>query len=87
LRQVVASDYSDWKEGGLLFNNDSFEEILKTLERVYNVKVHLRTSAYHSNRLTIHFNKHESLENIMMLVKEMIPGLEYQIKEDGIYID
>ena len=87
VRQVVASDYSDWKEGGLLFNNDSFEDILKTLERVYNVKVHLRTSAYHSNRLTIHFNKHESLENIMMLVKEMIPGLEYQIKEDGIYID
>lgn len=87
VRQVVASDYSDWKEGGLLFNNDSFEEILKTLERVYNVKVHLRTSAYHSNRLTIHFNKHESLENIMMLVKEMIPGLEYQIKENGIYID
>ena len=35
VRQVVASDYSDWKEGGLLFNNDSFEEILKTLERVY----------------------------------------------------
>ena len=87
VRQVVASDYSDWTEGGVLFNNDSVEDILKTLERVYNVKVHLRTSAYHSNRLTIHFNKHESLENIMMLVKEMIPGLEYQIKEDGIYID
>ncbi|WP_297909718.1 FecR family protein [uncultured Parabacteroides sp.] len=87
VQQVVASDYSDWKEGGLLFNNDSFEDILKTLERVYNVKVHLRTSAYHSNRLTIHFNKNESLENIMMLVKEMIPGLEYQIKENRIYID
>lgn len=41
VRQVVGSDYSAWKEGGLLFNNDSFEDILKTLERVYNVKVHL----------------------------------------------
>lgn len=87
VRQVVATDYSDWKEGGLLFNNDSFEDILKSLERVYNVKVHLRTSSYHSNRLTIHFNKNESLENIMMLIKEMVPGLEYQIKEDGIYIE
>lgn len=87
VRQVVATDYSDWKEGGLLFNNDSFEDILKSLERVYNVKVHLRTSAYHSNRLTIHFNKNESVENIMMLIKEMVPGLEYQIKEDGIYIE
>ena len=87
VRQVVGSDYSAWKEGGLLFNNDSFEDILKTLERVYNVKVHLRTSAYHSNRLTIHFNKNESLVNIMMLLKEIVPGLEYQIKEDGVYID
>lgn len=87
VRQVVATDYSDWKEGGLIFNNDSFEDILKSLERIYNIKVHLRTSAYHSNRLTIHFNKNESLENILMLIKEMIPGLEYQIKEDRIYID
>ena len=75
VRQVVGSDYS------------AFEDILKTLERVYNVKVHLRTSAYHSNRLTIHFNKNESLVNIMMLLKEIVPGLEYQIKEDGVYID
>lgn len=87
VRQVVASDFSDWKEGGLLFNNDSFDDILKALERVYDVRIHLRTSAYHSDRLTIHFNKHESLENIMMLIKEMIPGLEYQIKEEEIYID
>ena len=87
LSAYSGSDYSAWKEGGLLFNNDSFEDILKTLERVYNVKVHLRTSAYHSNRLTIHFNKNESLVNIMMLLKEIVPGLEYQIKEDGVYID
>ena len=87
VRSVIASDFSDWKEGGLLFNDDSFSDILRGLERVYNVKVHLRTSAYHANRLTIHFNKNESLENVMMLIKEMIPGLEYQIKEDRIYID
>ena len=33
------------------------------------------------------FNKNESLVNIMMLLKEIVPGLEYQIKEDGVYID
>lgn len=84
---VTATDYSDWKEGGLFFTNDSFEDILNTLERTYNVKVHLRTSAYHTNHLTIHFNKNESLENVLMLIKEMVPGLEYQIKEEGVYID
>lgn len=83
---VSAASSSDWKEGGLLFRNTPFNDLLKMLERVYNVDVHLQTSAYYSNRLTIHFNKNESLENVMMLIKEMIPGLEYQIEERNVYL-
>mgnify|MGYP000015134205 CR=1 FL=1 len=86
-REVVSAESSsDWKEGGLLFNNTPFNDLLEMLERVYNVNVHLQTSAYYSNRLTIHFNKNESLENVMMLIKEMIPGLEYQIEGENIYL-
>lgn len=87
IRKVVATDYSTWCDGGLLFSNDPFEDILKAIERNYNMKVHLRTSAYHSNRLTIHFNKNESVENVLRLIKEMIPGMEYQIKEKDVYIE
>ena len=84
--KVKATDFSDWKDGGLLFRNSSFKDIVKTLERAYNLVVISETSAYDANRLTIHFNKDESLENVMMLIKEMIPGLEYRIDGNKLYI-
>lgn len=85
--KVRATDFSDWKEGGLLFQNSSFKDILKTLERSYNLSILSETSAYNENRLTIHFNKNESLENVMMLIKEMIPGLEYRIEGSKLFIE
>lgn len=84
--KVAAPYYSNWREGGLLFTNTSFKEILRTLERTYNVRIHLQTSAYDSNRLTIRFNENETLENVWMLIKEMIPGINYRIEEQDIYI-
>lgn len=86
LFHVAAVDYCDWKEGGLYFNNSSLKDMLTTLERAYNVTVHVQTSSYHDNRLTIHFNKNESLETVMLLIKEMIPGFEYLIEGTNIYI-
>lgn len=85
-KKVTAPYYSNWRKGGLLFTNTAFKEILRTLERVYNVRIHLQTSAYDSNRLTIRFNENETLENVWMLIKEMIPGMNYRIEEQDIYI-
>lgn len=83
---VVAPHYSEWKDGGLLFANSSFHDITKTLERVYNIRIHLLSSTFYGDHLTIHFNKGESLERIMILIKEMIPGLEYKIEKNELYI-
>ena len=79
VRKVVSSDYSDWRNGGLFFDNVSFREVVRTIERSYGVTVHLHTSIYNDNQLTIHFKKNESLENVFMLLKELIPGLEFPI--------
>lgn len=86
IERVKAADYSDWREGGLFFYDTSLEEILKSLERAYAVKIYLRSSAYASNRLTIHFNKHESLENILALLKELVPSMNYEIREKKIIL-
>ncbi len=87
LRQVNSADYSDWRNGGLLFDNYPFREILRVLEKTYDVKIHLRTSQYDENLLTIHFNKNESLENILMLLKELVPGLNYQLKGKDVLLE
>ena len=86
-KRVKASDYSDWRDGGLYFSSSPFKEVMQTLERAYSVQVHLQTSIYQSNNLTIHFYPNESIENVMTLIKEMIPGLEYQIEGKDIYIE
>lgn len=87
VKQVVSADYSDWREGGLFFDNHSLKEIISILERTYGIKVHLKTSVYNDNRLTIHFNKNESIENVLMLLKELIPGINYQIAGEDIYLE
>lgn len=86
IKQVVSADYSDWREGGLLFDNYSFSDIIRILQRTYGVNVHLQTSIYNNNKITVHFNKDESLENIFMLLKELIPGLEYRIENKDIFL-
>ena len=86
IKQVVSADYSDWREGGLLFDNYSFSDIIRILQRTYGVNVHLQTSVYNNNKITVHFNKNESLENIFMLLKELIPGLEYRIENKDIFL-
>ncbi len=40
--EVVASNYYDWIDGNIRFNNDSLEEVMKILERWYNVKIYLK---------------------------------------------
>lgn len=86
VKKVVSADYSDWREGGLLFDNYSFTDIIRILQRTYGLNIHLQTSVYNKNQLTVHFNKHESVENIFMLLKELVPGLEYKIDGKNIYL-
>ena len=85
--KVKASDYSDWRMGGLFFNNTDFEKAMQIIERTYGVKVHIRTSVYNKQKIYVHYNKHESLENIFHLLKLMIPELDYRISGKEVYIE
>lgn len=85
--KVKAADYSDWRLGGLFFSDVPFNDVLSTLERTYGVKFHLKTSIYQNQKLRVHFNKGESLENVMKIIKILIPGIEYRIEEEEIYLE
>lgn len=84
---VNASDYSDWRMGGLFFNNIKFEDAMNIIRRTYGVKLHIRTSVYNNQKIYVHYNKNESLENIFHILKIMIPELEYKISGKSVYIE
>lgn len=84
--KVQAMAYSDWRLGGLFFNNAPFDQVLSTLERTYGVKFQIQTSVYQNQRIRVHFNKNETLENVLMIIKVLIPGIKYEIDGKNIYL-
>ena len=74
--KVNAVSHSDWRMGGLFFGNVPFNDVLHTLERVYGVKFHVRTSIYQNQSLRVHFNRNESLKQVLQIIKILVPGIE-----------
>lgn len=86
INKVSASHYSYWKQGGIYFNDTPLADAVLLLERMYNVRIHLATSRYNNHRLRVHFDKEEQLKNVLGVLKDLIPGMEYEWKGQDIYI-
>lgn len=84
---VRAADYSEWRNGGLFLDSFDFYDAMKIIGRTYGKQIHIRTSAYKGQKIYVHFNKGESIENIFYVLKLMIPEMEYSIKGDRIFIE
>lgn len=85
-QKVDASVHSEWRKGCLLFTNAPLSDIMRTLERMYGVKFHVRTSIYQTQHLHVHFNQGESIEHIMRIIQLLLPGMEYEIVDQNIYL-
>ena len=70
----------------LLWQSYAVNDVLHTLERVYGVKFHVRTSIYQNQSLRVHFNRNESLEQVLQIIKILVPGIEYEIVGKDIYL-
>ena len=54
-----------WKTGIYVFNNITFEEVIKTLEKGFNVKIQIENESLKSKPYTMRFENGESLEEIL----------------------
>lgn len=86
IEKVNAVDFSDWIQGGLCFNNTELKEIVQMLEKIYNVNIILNNSSYLENHLTVHFNKNEPLRTVLLLIREMVPQMNYKIEDKAIIL-
>ena len=77
--EIPSNETNGWVTGQLIFTNASFDEIIHTLERRFNVSV---TAGKHfaetSDKLyTVKFLKNENLDTILAILKDVI-GIPYQ---------
>ena len=59
---------------------------LQQIERAYNVKIHVQNSRYNNQTIRAHFNADDKIEDIMKVIKMLIPQLNYEIDGNEIFI-
>ena len=64
-----------------------FDQIVKTIERKFDVTINYETERFAGRSFTMKFNPDEGLKQVLEVMKEMIKGLNYKIKEDKVYIN
>jgi ferric-dicitrate binding protein FerR (iron transport regulator) len=85
--QVDAELVSKWKEGYLVFEEASFEEIIRTVERRFNVTVNYDIRKYGGGQFSIKYTPYEDVRQVLIILETLNPGLKWTIKDDDtIYI-
>lgn len=79
--KVITKFYTSWINGDLIFRDMNFENILKKLERHYNVKI-INKNKFLSNKK---FNANFGDESITTVLNELKTNysIQYEIKKDG----
>lgn len=86
--QQVGDEMSDaWRKSKLQLTDVSLKEALRQIERMYNVKCHLLNGRYAQQRIRAHFNQNEKLENVLYVIKRLIPGIAYRVEGNDIYFE
>ncbi|MCK0146027.1 DUF4974 domain-containing protein [Arenibacter sp. F26102] len=84
VKDVDVEDYLGWRDGSLIFNNETFADIIPKIERRYNVNIENNLSSLETVRFNGKF-KEESIVDLLDTFKESV-GFDYQIIEDKIII-
>lgn len=84
--KVNTSLYTSWINGNLVFREESFENIIKKLERHYNVTIinHNKSLAHETFNATVETNT-ESIEQVLNYFKKVYQ-IDYSVKENKIII-
>ena len=80
----MPSNLISWKENILYFDNENFENIIKKLERWYNVSIRLEGKDSIDDRFTLTI-KDESLREVLELISLTTP-IQYKFVENKVTI-
>ncbi len=75
---TVVNENCSWKDGSLIFQDATFNDILNTIERRYNVTIDYDKQAFRNNPYTIKFIHNESLEDVLNVLQDVVGDFEYK---------
>lgn len=87
LRQVTdEDDRLNWRNKQISLDDVTLAEAARIMGDVYGVKFVFRSSRHRNTKITVHFNRGESLKKALAIVRNLVPGLEYELKKDEVII-
>lgn len=75
-----------WKNDQLIFRLTPFDEVISRLEKWYDVNIEYNPDLFHSETLTVRFEQHETLEQVLKVFSKA-NGFSYLIKGKNIEIE
>jgi ferric-dicitrate binding protein FerR (iron transport regulator) len=85
-RQANVENVFAWKDGHLVIQGMSMNDIAKTMERRYGVTTYLNANKYEKERITAKFIHGETVYDFLSVLQHLVPGLKYKTEENNIYI-
>lgn len=87
LRQVTDEDDGlSWRNKQISLDDVTLAEAARIMGDVYGVKFIFRSSRHRNTKITVHFNRGESLKKALAIVGNLVPGLEYELMKDKVII-
>lgn len=87
LRQVTDEDDGlNWRNKQISLDDVTLAEAARIMGDVYGVKFVFRSSRHRNKKITVHFNRGESLKKALAIVGNLVPGLEYELMKDKVII-
>ena len=87
LRQVPdENDGLSWRNKQISLDDVTLAEAARIMGDVYGVKFVFRSSRHRNTKITVHFNRGESLKEALAIVRNLVPGLEYELKKNEVII-
>lgn len=85
INEIPPNETDAWLSGQLIFTDASFDDILQTLERHFNISITNSTTIASTKLYTVKFLKKESIEDMLSILADIV-NFEYQKEGDQIVI-
>jgi ferric-dicitrate binding protein FerR (iron transport regulator) len=82
-QEVDMDEATAWQRGELIFRAATIPEILRVLERRYDVTVHYRTNTVSADKFNFHFKKETSFSDIMEIITTVAGKFNYTITDNS----
>lgn len=87
IRQVDVSSYLSWNDQRFIFEDELLEDVMKKLERWYDIQVVILNPSILNTRYTGNLSKYEDLNNVLEILGLTTSRVQYTLRERILFVN